>query len=190
MCQTISGKALKLCTTAVSGEEPVRKAKPLGPRAAWASKLPGFGQFYFNAQLDFGQDRVEAGVAGGGFEVGGGVAQPAHRGGVEIAGQQPDLEVVQHVERALATLHRAPAALDRILLDALQGQQRIDVYRGLRRGGGAGLGGRCRVRQRKAGRTGSPGMARGGAEVGAVRSVDAHRVFPQLLWPGASSFYG
>jgi len=37
--------------------------------------LPGLGQFDFDPQLDFGQHRVEAGIAGGGFEVGGGIAQ-------------------------------------------------------------------------------------------------------------------
>ena len=34
--------------------------------------------------------------------------------GIEIAGQQSDLEIVEHVERAPAPLHRALAALDRI----------------------------------------------------------------------------
>src|SRR6266851_2219008 len=145
-------------------QEPVSQGDAWGWRWPWGSKLPGFGQFYLNAQLDLGQHRVEAGVAGGGFEVGGGVAQPAHRKGIEIAAQQPDLEVVQHVKRALAALHRTLAALGRILLDALQGQQRIDVDRGLRRGSRAGLRRRCRVRQRKAGGAGSPGLARRRAE--------------------------
>ena len=52
--------------------------------------------------------------------------EPVHRGSVEIAGQQPDLEVIQHIERAFASLHRTLAALGRILLDALQRQQRIE----------------------------------------------------------------
>src|SRR5467141_1243935 len=70
-----------------------------------ALELPGLGEFDFDPQLDLGQDRVKAGVAGRGFEVGGGIPQPAHRGSVEIAGQQADLEGVQHVERTLAALH-------------------------------------------------------------------------------------
>ena len=40
---------------------------------------------------------------------------------------QAELEVIEHVERAAAALHRALAPLGRILLDALQRQQRVDV---------------------------------------------------------------
>ena len=103
--------------------------------------------------------------------------QPVHRGSVEIAGQQPDLEVIQHIERAFASLHRTLAALGRIFLDALQRQQRVDIGCCLGRGGGARFRRRGRVRQGKAGRTGPPGIARRRAEIGAVRSVDAHAEF-------------
>ena len=67
-----------------------------------ALDLSGLGEFDFDPKLDFRQHGIEAGIAGGGFQVGRGVAQPVHRGGVEIAGEQPELEVVEHVERALA----------------------------------------------------------------------------------------
>ena len=106
-----------------------------------ASELAGLGQFDFDPKLDFGQHRIEAGVAGTGFEVGGGLAQPTHRGSIEIAGQQPDLEVIQHVERAPAALHRALAAFDRVLLDALQRQQRVDIGGRLGRDGRSGSSG-------------------------------------------------
>ena len=44
--------------------------------------------------------------------------------------EQPDLEIVEHVERAPAPRHRTLAAFGRIL-DALHRQQRIDVAGGL-----------------------------------------------------------
>ena len=50
-------------------------------------ELPGLGQFDFDAKLDLGQHRIEAGIAGGGFQIGGGIAQPVHGGGIEIAGR-------------------------------------------------------------------------------------------------------
>src|SRR5712691_11175902 len=50
-----------------------------------------------DAQRNLGQHGIEAGIAGGGFQIGGGVAQPVHGGGIEIAGEQCDLEVVEHV---------------------------------------------------------------------------------------------
>src|SRR5258707_10973725 len=40
------------------------------------SKLTSLGQFDFDAQLDLGQHRIEAGIAGGRLQVGGGIAQP------------------------------------------------------------------------------------------------------------------
>jgi len=85
----------------------VRNLKAAGnlPGYRPGSVLPGFGQFDLDPQLDLGQHGVQAGVAGGGFEVGGGIPQPADRRSVEIAGQKPDLEGVQHVERAFAALH-------------------------------------------------------------------------------------
>src|SRR5437764_3517002 len=88
-------------------------------------ELPGLRELDFHPQLDLGQHRVEAGVAGGRFEIGGGVAEPAHGGGIEVAGQQAELEIIQHVECALAALHRTLAPFDRILPDALQGEQCI-----------------------------------------------------------------
>ena len=106
----------------------------------WTLKLPGLGEFDFDPEFDLGQHGIEARIAGGGFQVGGGIAQPVHGGGVEIAREQPDLEVVEHVERAAATRHRALAPLDRIL-NALQRQQRIDAGGRLWRGGGSGIRG-------------------------------------------------
>ena len=119
------------------------KNRPAGQNCP--SELPGFGQFDFDPQLDLGQDRVEPGIAGGGFQVGGGRAQPVDRGGVEIARQQPEFEVIQHVERTSTALHRTFAALGGIL-NTLQRQQRIDAAGRLGRGGGAGLGGGDRIR--------------------------------------------
>src|SRR5438067_9931226 len=140
-----------------------------------ALELPGLGELDFYPQLDLRQHRVEAGVAGGGFEIGRGVAQPADGGGVEIAGQQAELEIVQHVERALAALYRTLAPFGRILLDALQGEQCVDIGRGFWSERCAGVLRRSHiVRKRKAGRAGSPGVAGGRSDRGAVRSVDAH----------------
>src|SRR5437016_409878 len=138
-------------------------------------ELPGLGELNFYPQFDLRQHRVEAGVAGGGFEIGRGVAQPADGGGVEIAGQQAELEIVQHVERALAALYRTLAPFGRILLDALQGEQCVDIGRGFGSERCAGVLRRSHiVRKRKAGRAGSPGVAGGRSDRGAVRSVDAH----------------
>ena len=50
-------------------------------------ELPGLGQFDFDPQLDLGQHGIEAGIAGGGLQIGGGIAQPVHGGGIEIAGR-------------------------------------------------------------------------------------------------------
>ena len=97
-------------------------------------RLPGLGELDLDAQLDLGQHGIETGIAGGRFQVCRGIAQPDHGRGVEIAGQQSDLEIVEHVERAPAAGDRALAALDRILLDALQREQRVDVGGGLRCG--------------------------------------------------------
>src|SRR4029453_10948737 len=98
----------------------------------------GLCQLDFNPQLNLGQYRIEAGIAGGGFQVSRGIAQPVHRRSIEIAGEQSDLELVEHVERAPAPRYRTLAALGRIL-DALQREQRIDVA------GGPGCRGRARL---------------------------------------------
>jgi hypothetical protein len=45
-----------------------------GATGAAASGLPGLGQFDFDPQFDLGQHPVEAGVTGGGFEIGRSVA--------------------------------------------------------------------------------------------------------------------
>src|ERR1700760_3722107 len=87
-------------------QEPVRNPGRFGggpiPRGARGLKAARLGEFDLDPKLDLGEDRVEARIAGGGFQIGGGVAQPAHGRGIEGAGEQPDLEVVEHVERALA----------------------------------------------------------------------------------------
>ena len=49
----------------------------------------------------------------------------------KLPDKQPDLEIVEHVERAAAARDRALAPLDRILVDALQREQRVDVAGGL-----------------------------------------------------------
>ncbi len=118
-------------------QEPVRNLGRTGDPVAPGQKtlkLAGLGQFDLDPQLDFREHRVQPGIAGGGFQVGGGIAQPADGGGIEIAGEQPDLEIVEHVERALAARDRTPASLRRVFLDALKRKQRVDAGRGLRRG--------------------------------------------------------
>ena len=62
----------------------------------WTLKLPGLGEFDFDPKLDLGENRIEAGIAGGRFQIGSGIAQPVHGGGIEIAGEQSELEVVEH----------------------------------------------------------------------------------------------
>ncbi len=47
------------------------------PRRNWPRLLAGFGEFDFDAKLDFGQDLVEPGIAGRGFQVGRRSAQRA-----------------------------------------------------------------------------------------------------------------
>src|SRR5262249_32647854 len=70
--------------------------------------------------------------------------------------------------------------LGRILLDALQCDQCVDIGGGLRRDGGAGLGGRRHIfRQREAGRGGPLGARSRRPQRGAVRSVDAHGLVPR-----------
>jgi DNA-binding HxlR family transcriptional regulator len=136
---------------------------------------PRLGEFDLDAQFDLGQHRIQSGIAGGRLQVGRGIAQAVHGGSIEIAGQEPDLEIVEHIECAPAALHRSLAALDRILLDALQREQRIDIGGGLRRRGRTRLGRCCHVRQRE-GRGRRPARAiRRCPQRGAVRSVDAHR---------------
>src|SRR4026209_2021098 len=78
-------------------------------------ELPGLCQLDFDPQLNLGQHRVETWIAGGRLQIGRGIAQPVHSGGIEIAGEQPDLELVEHVERAPAPGHRTLAALGPIL---------------------------------------------------------------------------
>jgi len=56
----------------------VSRGRPLG--------LPGLGELDLDPQLNLGQYGIEARIAGGGFQVGGGIAQPAHHGMIEIAG--------------------------------------------------------------------------------------------------------
>src|SRR5690242_9720030 len=153
-------------------------------------ELPGLGELDLDPKLDLGQHRVETGITGGGFQVGGGVAQPQHGGLIEIAGEQLELELVEHVERALAACEGTPAPLGRVLLDALQRDQCVDIGGGLRRHGGAGVGGRADIfRQREAGRRGPLGARSRRPQRRAVRSVDAHGLIPRgagttfaLLW--------
>ena len=52
-------------------------------------ELSGLCQLDFNPQLDLGQYRVEAWIAGGGLQIGSGIAQPVDGGSIEIAGEQP-----------------------------------------------------------------------------------------------------
>src|SRR5581483_8675494 len=83
------------------------------------SDPPRLGELDLDAELDLRQHGIEAGIAGGGLQIGGRIAQPRHRGGIELARQQAKLEIVEHVERALAAGDRATPALRRVLLDAL-----------------------------------------------------------------------
>src|SRR5271156_1478725 len=80
--------------------------------------LPGFGEFDLDAQLDLGKHGIQTRVARRGLQVDRSLPQPAHRRGIEIARQQSDLEIVEHVERAFAALHRTFAPLGWILLDS------------------------------------------------------------------------
>ena len=98
-------------------------------------ELPGFGELDFDPQFDLGQDCVQAGIAGGGFQVRGSIPEPQHGGLVEIAGQQFQLEIVEYVKRALAAREGALAPLGRVFLDALQRDQRIDAAKGAQRNG-------------------------------------------------------
>src|SRR5581483_10486678 len=106
------------------GQEPVRNPGRTGPGPAALRgrglEPAGLGEFDLDPKLDFREHRVETWIAGGRFQIGGGIAQPADGGRVEIAGQQPDLEIVEHVERALAARDRAPAPFRRVFLDALK----------------------------------------------------------------------
>ena len=101
----------------------------------------------------------------------------------KLPAKQPDLEIVEHIERAAAARHRALAPLDRILIDALQRKQRVDIASGLWRCSGACLLRGRRIRQRKAGRRGAPGIACRRPQRRAIRSVDAHgRGSREKLW--------
>src|SRR6185312_7032602 len=84
-----------------------------------ASRPSGLGEFDLDPQFDLGQERIKAGIAGGFLQARRRIVQPAHHCRAEIAGEQTELELVEHVERALAPFCRAPATFDRILLDAL-----------------------------------------------------------------------
>src|SRR5262245_41733330 len=94
---------------------------------------PRLGELDLDPQLDLREHRIKPGIAGRRLQIRRRIAQAVYGGGIEIAREQPDLEIVEHVERTPAPLHRAPAALDRVLLDALQRKQCIDVGGGLRR---------------------------------------------------------
>src|SRR5581483_1208308 len=171
------------------GQEPVRNPGrtgrgPILPSGR-ALELAGLGELDLDPEFDLRKHRVQPGVARRGLQIGGGIAEPADGDGIEIAGEQPDLEIVEHVERALAAGHRAPAPFGRVVFDALKRQQRVDAGSSLRRGRAAGFrGGSHVIRQREAGRAGPPGIARRRSDRGAVRSVDAHR---RPLW-GADVF--
>ena len=75
-----------LAMTRPHGEERGNAAR-LEPRGPECLELPGLGELDLNAQLDLRQHGIEAGIAGGGFEIGGGIAQPVHGGGIKIAGE-------------------------------------------------------------------------------------------------------
>src|SRR5581483_1135046 len=139
--------------------------------------LPRLGEFDFDAKLDLGEQGIELRIAGGVFQARRRIAQPAYGRLVDGACQQSDLEIIEHVERAPAPLHRAPAPLGGILLDALQREQRIDAGGGARCRHPARLLRSCRLvlRQRKAA-SGSPARGRcRRAQRRAVRSCDAHQ---------------
>ena len=53
-----------------------------------------------------------------------------------VPAKQPELELVERIERAAAMLDRAAAAFDRVL-DALQRDQRVDSAQGAQRDGRA-----------------------------------------------------
>src|SRR5206468_5458372 len=54
----------------------------------WNLELSGLCQLNFNPQLNLGQYRIEAGIAGGRLQIGRRITQPVHGGSIEIAGEQ------------------------------------------------------------------------------------------------------
>ena len=79
---------------------------------------------------------VEPLVARAVLEVGGHGFEPQQRALVERTGQQPELELVERIERPAAVLDRAAAPFDRIL-DSLQRDQRVDAAQRAQRDRGA-----------------------------------------------------
>src|SRR4029077_3466219 len=86
----------------------------------------GFGKLDRDPQVDFGQHGIELFVAGAVLEIGGQGFQPQQRALVDGPGQQPELELVEGIERAAAMLDRTAAPLRR-LLNALQRDERVDA---------------------------------------------------------------
>ena len=88
--------------------------------------------------------------------------------GVKRASEQPDLELVERIERDPAALDRALAALERVL-DPLQGDQGVDAADHARPAGGAGRARRGFLVDREAGGGGAPRGRRGRRHRGRVR---------------------
>ena len=85
----------------------------------------GFGQFDRDAKVNFGQDLIDPIVARAVLEVAGYRFEPQHRGLVEGAPKQAELELIESVKRAPAMLDGAASAFDRVF-DALQCNQGVD----------------------------------------------------------------
>ena len=110
------------------------------PGAGKALRGRHLGDFDLDPQLDLGQDAVEGGVARAVLEMGGHRLELLQRRRGQVAAQQPDLELVERVERH-------PPPLDRVappfggVLDSLQCNKSVDAAdRPQRRGDAAGAG--------------------------------------------------
>ena len=90
--------------------------------------------------------------------------EPQHRGLIERAGEQPELELVERIERPAAVFDRAAPAFHRVF-DALQRNQRVDSAQGAQSHGRAL---RLRAPQPRPARSSPP---------------DARRAAARATWP-------
>ena len=91
------------------------------------------GDLDLDPQLDLAKQGIEAGIARAILEQAGGRTQLAEGGLRQGAAEQPDLELVERIERYPAALNRMLATLGRVL-EPLQGNERIDAADGAQRG--------------------------------------------------------
>src|SRR5215472_14890833 len=136
-------------------------------------RQPKLGEFDLGTQRDFGKHVVKARVPAALPECAGRDLEAGQSRRIGDTSQQGELEGVKRIQHAAPAFDTAAAAL-RQVLEALQGDERINAAERPRRGGRGGRPRRFFLAEREGSRGGSP-LARGGDHrAGTVGSINAH----------------